>query len=491
MALKLHLTLALLLAISSSFSSRVRAIGVNWGTTASHPLPPPKVVELLKSNNITKVKLLDADPLVLQSLSRSNIYVTIGIPNSVLRSLNSSKKAAQSWVHDNLTRYFSDSGGGVRIEYVAVGDEPFLRSYGEQFYPFVVGAATNIQAALIGANLANKVKVVIPCSYDTFQSESGLPSKGHFRPDVNKTMIQLLTFLSKHRSPFFVNLSPFLSYHQNKNISLDFAIFRETAHPRNDSHRTYKNSFDLNYDTLVTALSAAGFPRMGIIVGQIGWPTDGAANATSSIAERFLKGLMDHLHSKSGTPLRPHDLPMETYIFSLLDEDQRSVATGNFERHWGMFTFDGQAKYRFDFGQGSRNLVNAQNVKYLPSKWCVVNNNRDLSNATARALEACSIADCSAMSPGGSCFNISWPGNISYAFNSYYQQHDQRADSCDFGGLGLITTVDPSVQNCRFSVELLTSLSVSLQVSYLIHSIVLLTTTIFLCFPSIVQEFSY
>uniref|UniRef100_A0A5B7CCR8 glucan endo-1,3-beta-D-glucosidase n=1 Tax=Davidia involucrata TaxID=16924 RepID=A0A5B7CCR8_DAVIN len=489
--IKLHLTLALLLAISSSCCSRVRAVGVNWGTTASHPLPPPKVVELLKSNNITKVKLFDADPLVLQSLSRSNIYVTVGIPNSMLRSLNSSKKAAKSWVHDNLTRYFSDAGGGVRIEYVAVGDEPFLQSYGEQFYPFVVGAATNIQAALIGANLANKVKVVVPCSSDTFQSESGLPSKGHFRPDVNKTMIQLLTFLSKHHSPFFVNISPFLSYHQNKNISLNFAVFGETAHPRNDSHRTYKNSFDLNYDTLVTALSTAGVPQMDIVIGQIGWPTDGAANATSSIAGKFLKGLMDHLRSKSGTPLRPRDPPMETYIFSLLDEDQRSIATGNFERHWGMFTFDGQAKYHVDFGQGSRNLVNAQNVEYLPSKWCVVNNNRDLSNATASALEACSVADCSALSRGGSCFNISWPGNISYAFNSYYQQHDQRADSCDFGGLGLITTVNPSVENCRFSVELLTSLSVPLQVSYLVHSVVLLTTTISLCFLSIVQEISY
>ncbi|GFZ19922.1 O-Glycosyl hydrolases family 17 protein [Actinidia rufa] len=318
--------------------------------------------------------------------------------------------------------------------YIAVGDEPFLQSYGDQFHPFVIGAAINIQTALTGAKLANKVKVVVPCSSDTFEPESGLPSKGNFRPDINKTMIELLTFLNKHHSPFFANISPFLSYHQNKNISLDFALFKETAHPRNDSHKTYKNSFDLSYDIIVTALSTAGFPEMEIVIGQIGWPTDGAANATPSIAETFMKGLMDHLHSKSGTPLRPHNSPTEIYIFSLLDEDQRSIVTGNFERHWGIFTFDGQAKYRVDFGRGSTNLVNAQNVEYLASKWCVVNNNMDLSNATASALEACSVADCSALSPGGSCFNITWPGNISYAFNSYYQQHNQRANSCDFGG---------------------------------------------------------
>ncbi|XP_030969769.1 glucan endo-1,3-beta-glucosidase 9 [Quercus lobata] len=456
--------------------SRVRAIGINWGNTASHPLPPPKVVELLKSNNITKVKLFDADPLVLPALSGSNIGVTVGIPNSMLRSFNSSKKAAESWVHDNVTRYFSNGGSGVRIEYVAVGDEPFLQHYGEQFHPFVIGAATNIQAALIKANLEGKVRVVVPCSFDAFLSESNLPSKGHFRSDLNKTMIQLLTFLSKHGSPFFVTISPFVTIHQNKNVSLAFSLFKETAHPHNDSHKTYKNSFDLSYDTLVNALSIVGFPKIDIVVAQIGWPTDGATNATPSIAETFMKGLINHLHRKLGTPLRPQDPPIETYIYSLLDEDQRSITTGNFERHWGVFTFDGQAKYQVDFGQGSKNLVNAQNVEYLPSKWCVVNNNRDLSNASARASEACSVADCTALSPGGSCFNISWPGNISYAFNSYYQQHDQRTDSCDFGGLGLITTVDPSVGNCRFSVELHTSQSDSLHRACYFQWTTLLTT---------------
>lgn len=100
-------------------ASGAGAIGVNWGTTASHPLPPPKVVELLKSNNITRVKLFDADPLVLQALSGSNIGVAVGIPNSMLRSLNSSKKAAESWVHDNVTRYLSTGGSGARIEYVS------------------------------------------------------------------------------------------------------------------------------------------------------------------------------------------------------------------------------------------------------------------------------------------------------------------------------------------------------------------------------------
>lgn len=393
----------------------------------------------------------------------------------MLSLLNGSVKAARSWVHENVTRY---SGSGVKIEYIAVGDEPFLQSYGEQFHPFVLGATINIQNALTAANSANKVKVVVPCSSDTLESVSGLPSKGHFRPDINKTMIELLSFLNKHRSPFVVTISPFLSHLQNKNISLDFALFKENARPVNDSRKIYKNGFDLSYDTLVAALTSIGFSEMEIIVGKIGWPTDGYPNAMSSLAQAFMKGLTQHLRSKAGSPLRPRNPPVEVYLFTLLDEDQRSIDTGNFERHWGIFTFDGQAKYQVYFGQGSKKLTNAVNVDYLASRWCVVNNNRDLSNASAKAIEACSVADCSSLSTGGSCFNISWAGNISYAFNSYYQQHDQRAESCDFGGLGLITTVDPSINSCRFSVELQKSCSVSLTWFILFNFVVLLVTIV-------------
>ncbi|XP_014489640.1 glucan endo-1,3-beta-glucosidase 9 [Vigna radiata var. radiata] len=447
------LLLTFLITIST-LGCVVGAVGVNWGTMASHPLPPFKVVKLLKSNNINKVRLFDANSDVLQSLSGSNIAVTVGIPNAMLRSLNSSKKAADSWVHDNVTRYMPNGGSVTRIEYVAVGDEPFHKSYGEQFHPFIIGAAMNIQAALKKAKLDSKVKVVVPCSFDSFETGFNTSSEVHFRPDVNKTMTELLMFLGKLGSPFFVTISPFITHLETKNISLDFSLFRETARPHNFSHKTYKNSFDLSYDTVVTALSSAGYPNMDIVVAKIGWPTDGAANASSNLAETFIKRLISHLRSNLGTQLRPHKPPLETYILSLLDEDQRSIASGNFERHWGLFTFDGQAKYHVDLGQGSSSLVNAQNVEYLSSKWCVVNNNKDLSNATASALEACANADCTALSPGGSCFNISWPSNISYAFNSYYQQHDQRAESCDFAGLGLITTVDPSMDHCRFPIEI-------------------------------------
>lgn len=356
--------------------------------------------------------------------------------------------------------------------YVAVGDEPFLQIYGDQFHPFVVGAAANIQMALLKANLAEKVKVVGTSSFDAFVSATGLPSKARFRSDINKTMIELLKFLNRHKSPFFVSITPFQTFLNNKNISLDFSLFREKAHPRNDTHKTYRNTFDLSYDTILSSLSGAGFPGTQVVIGKIGWPSDGAPNATSSLAEEFAKGLINHLKSSKQME--------DVYLLSLVDEDKRSVASGSFERHWGVFTFDGQAKYQVDLGQGSRKLVNAQGVQYLSSKWCVVNNNKELSNATALANEACAGADCTATAPGGTCFNLSGPGNISYAFNIYYQEHEQRADSCSFSGMGLITTVDPSVDACRFIVGLKTSLSISSRETTVFLRLVLVVVTVLL-----------
>ncbi|GLJ08377.1 hypothetical protein SUGI_0087610 [Cryptomeria japonica] len=423
-------------------------IGVNWGTISAHRLPPPIVVRLLRANNIMKVKLFDADPLVLEALVGSGIQVMVGIPNDMLRIMSVSSAAADMWVHDNVTRYAFR--GGVDIRYVAVGNEPFLSSYQGQFQSFVVPAVINVQQALTKANLAGLVKVVVPCNADAYQSD--LPSQGTFRPDVSPTMVQLVSFLSKNGSPFVVNIYPFLSLYGNAEFPADYAFFDNSTHPVVDGQNVYTNAFDGNFDTLVAALDRIGFGQIPIIVGEIGWPSDGTIVANISNAKRFNQGLVDHVLSNKGTPLRPGVPPIEVYLFGLLDEGQKSVMPGNFERHWGIYTFDGQAKYHLELGQGSKGLVNAANVPYLPSRWCVANANRDLSSASNYVQLACSSVDCTRLLYGGSCNAIGEIGNVSYAFNSYYQQQNQAEKSCYFNGLGMITFVDPSIGDCRFLI---------------------------------------
>ncbi|KAK8672753.1 hypothetical protein V6N13_111116 [Hibiscus sabdariffa] len=424
------------------------AIGVNWGTVSFHKLRPSTVVDLLKDNNIQKVKLFEADPLVLRALMGSGIQVMVGIPNEMLAALSSSSAAADLWVRQNISTYVGK--GGADIRYIAVGNEPFLTSYADQFQSYVVPAMVNLQQSLVRANLAGYIKLVVPCNADAY--EANVPSEGAFRPELTQIMTQLVSFLNQNGSPFVVNIYPFLSLYGNSDFPQDYAFFEGTTHPVMDGANTYTNAFDGNFDTLVAALSKLGYGNMPIVIGEIGWPTDGAVGANLTAARVFNQGLIKHVLSNKGTPLRPNVPPMDVYLFSLLDEGAKSTLPGNFERHWGIFSFDGQAKYALDLGLGHKKLKNAKNVQYLPARWCIANPSGDLSAVANHMKLACNAADCTTLNYGGSCNAIGEKGNVSYAFNSYYQLQMQNERSCNFDGLGMVTFLDPSVGDCRFLV---------------------------------------
>ncbi|KAK7331177.1 hypothetical protein VNO77_25395 [Canavalia gladiata] len=426
------------------------AIGLNWGTISSHRLKPTTVVDLLRENKIQKVKLFEADSDVLKALMGTAIQVMVGIPNDMLSLFASSPSAADFWVRQNVSAYLSK--GGADIRYVAVGNEPFLTSYNGQFQNLVMPALLNIQQSLAKVNLAGYVKLVVPCNADAYESSSGLPSQGAFRAELTQIITQLVQFLNSNGSPFVVNIYPFLSLYDNGDFPQEYAFFEGTTHPVQDGSNVYTNAFDGNYDTLVAALNKLGYGQMPIVIGEIGWPSDGAIGANITAAKVFNQGLINHIASNKGTPLRPGAPPMDVYLFSLFDEGAKSTLPGNFERHWGIFSFDGQAKYGLNLLLGNKELKNARNVQYLPSRWCVANPSGDLTNVVNHMRLACSVADCTTLNFGGSCNEIGEKGNISYAFNSYYQLQMQDSRSCDFDGLGMVTFLDPSVGDCRFLV---------------------------------------
>ncbi|BAT77285.1 hypothetical protein LR48_Vigan01g320700 [Vigna angularis] len=424
------------------------AIGVNWGTVSFHKLKPSTVVDLLKDNKISKVKVFEAEPEVLKPLMGSGIQVMLGIPNGMLALLSTSPTAADLWLRQNVSAYIGKHGADIR--YIAVGNEPFLTSYNGEYQNLVMPAILNLQQSLVKANLASYIKLVVPCNADAY--ESSLPSQGAFRPELTQIMTQLVQFLNSNDAPFVVNIYPFLSLYDNKDFPQDYAFFEGTTHPVTDGNNVYTNAFDGNYDTLVAALTKLGYGQMPIIIGEIGWPSDGAIGANISAAKVFNQGLLSHVLNNKGTPLRPGAPPMDIYLFSLLDEGAKSILPGGFERHWGIFSFDGQAKYPLDLGLGNKELKNAKNVQYLPPRWCVASPSIDVQNVANHMRIACSVADCTTLGYGGSCNGIGEKGNISYAFNSYYQFQMQDSRSCNFDGLGMITFRDPSVGDCRFLV---------------------------------------
>lgn len=115
LGLKLGLILILVGVIMPALMvGRVRGIGANWGTQASHSLPPDIVVKMLRQNEIQKVKLFDADYDTLRALGRSGIEVMVGIPNDMLASLASSVKAAEKWVSKNVSTHISTNNVNIR-----------------------------------------------------------------------------------------------------------------------------------------------------------------------------------------------------------------------------------------------------------------------------------------------------------------------------------------------------------------------------------------
>ena len=118
------------------------------------------------------------------------------------------------------------------------------------------------------------------------------------------------------------------------------------------------------------------------------------------------------------------------YLSSLLDENQKSVDPGGFEQHWGVFAYDGTAKYPLTVtGSPPNDATNGAHQQY---------------------------SDCT---DGVSFYGLlDARGNTSYAFNQYYQIQGQSAGSFKFNGLGSsITRKDPSVGSCKFIIQISTN----------------------------------
>jgi hypothetical protein len=94
-----------------------------------------------------------------------------------------------------------------------------------------------------------------------------------------------------------------------------------------------------------------------------------------------------------------------------------------------------------------------EGIEYLLERWCVLNPDaRNLEDLPENIDYAYSLSDCTPLGYGSSCNHLSVRGNASYAFNMYYQVHNQPSWDSDFSGLGMLTDEDPSDEKCQFPV---------------------------------------
>lgn len=106
---------AIFLIVLSTMFLWVSGVGVNWGTMATHQLPPEKVVKMLQENGFDKLKLFDAEEWIMAALIGTDIEVMLAIPNNMLEEMSKNPKVADSWVDENVTSYLYTGGVNIKL----------------------------------------------------------------------------------------------------------------------------------------------------------------------------------------------------------------------------------------------------------------------------------------------------------------------------------------------------------------------------------------
>ncbi|CAN8326058.1 unnamed protein product [Cochlearia groenlandica] len=453
------LTLTLFSAISFTHADS-GLIGVNYGRIANNLPSPEKVVTLLKSQGISRVKIYDTDNNVLTSLANSGVKVVVALPNELLSSAASDQSFSDNWVRSNVNKYFP----ATEIEAIAVGNEVFVDQ--QNTTPFLVSAMKNIHSSLVKYRLDVSVKISSPVALSAL-ANSYPPSSGSFKPELSEPVIKpMLDFLNQTSSYLMVNAYPFFAYSANADkISLDYALFKDNAvNVDSGNGLKYNSLFDAQIDAVFAAMSAVGFDGVKVMVTETGWPSAGDESeigASEANAAAYNGGLVKRVLTGNGTPLRPRD-PLNVYLFALFNENQKMGATS--ERNYGLFYPDEGRVYDVAFvaGEVKSTPVN-DNTRDVPvivgdggQTWCVSNGDVAKEKLQAALDFACGEegADCRPIQYGATCYHPeTLEAHASYAFNSYYQKNARRGGTCYFGGAAHVVTQPPRYGTCEFPTE--------------------------------------
>ncbi|KAL4560984.1 hypothetical protein LXL04_033142 [Taraxacum kok-saghyz] len=436
--MRLELWLGSLLFVSGTLSNIADAfVGINIGGEFSNLPSPEQMVAILRTHQITHVRLFNSDARLLNALSDTGIEVMISVPNSEILKFGKSPSAAASWINTHVAAFKP----ATNITAVAVGSE--VLSSTATAAPFLVYAMSNLYKALLASNL-NDVKVSTPLSMDLIPTPFP-PSTATFNLSWNSTIYDILKFLKDSNSFYMLNAYPYEDYVQHNGVfPIQYALFqplpvvKQIVDPNTLFH--YESMLDAMVDATYYSIAAHFTPVIPIIVTETGWPWAGAANETAATvenAETFNNNLIKRVLTGSGPPSQPGIL-MNTYIHELFNEGERP------NRSYGVYFRNGSAVYSLDFGDSGRNNTGG---------FCVVRKGADPGGLQSGLNWACGQgqANCSAIQSGQPCYLPNTVQNhASYAYNDYYQRKRIVGGTCDFGGTAIITNINPSYGMCIF-----------------------------------------
>ncbi|KAL2329202.1 hypothetical protein Fmac_022629 [Flemingia macrophylla] len=322
----------LLVGVFSSITA-TQSIGVCYGVSGDNLPSRQEVVDLYKTNGISRMRIYYPDEEALQALRGSNIELIMDVAGETIQSLTN-PDVAIDWVNTYVTPY-SD----VKFKYINVGNEVHP---GDAVAQYILTAMTNIQNAISLTNLQGQIKVSTAID-GTLITNSYPPSNGAFTSDATTYITSIINFLAENESPLLANVYPYFAYVNDlQNIDLAYAIFNQQG----NNEIGYQNLFDAMLDSIYAALEKVGASNLQIVVSESGWPSEGGTGATTENADTYYANLISHVSGTSGTPMRP-GVSIETFLFAMFDENHKLGAET--ERHFGLFFPNKTSKYSLNF----------------------------------------------------------------------------------------------------------------------------------------------
>nr|DAD20374.1 TPA_asm: hypothetical protein HUJ06_021837 [Nelumbo nucifera] len=448
-----------------SIVSFTGTIGINYGRVANDLPSSGKVVQLLKSQGLNRVKLYDTDATVLRALAGSGISVVVTLPNEQLSSAAKRQSYTDTWVQKNIAAYYPST----QIHAIAVGNEVFVDPH--NITEFLVAAMRNVHAALVKYNLDSAIKVSSPIALSALQS-SYPSSAGSFKTELVEPVIKpMLDFLRETGSYLMVNAYPFFAYAANSDvISLDYALFRTNPGVVDSGNGLrYYSLFEAQIDAVFAAMSALKYDDVKMVVTETGWPSKGdedESGASEVNAAAYNGNLVRRVLAGGGTPQRPQE-DLDVYLFALFNENMKPGPTS--ERNYGLFYPNEEKVYDIPLtpeevrqkvpvngGKSQMTPVNnggSVSTSSSGQTWCVANGKAGEQKLQAALDYACGEggSDCRPIQPGASCYDPNTlEAHASFAFNSYYQKMRRGMGTCDFEGAAYVVTQPPKFGKCEF-----------------------------------------
>ncbi|XP_008439628.1 glucan endo-1,3-beta-glucosidase 11-like isoform X2 [Cucumis melo] len=224
------------LLFSLTFSG-VESLGINYGQVGDNLPPPDKVLELLTSLKISKVRIYDTNPQILATFANSKTELIVTIENEMLSQLMDPQQALE-WVATHIKPYFPAS----RITGIAVGNEIFTGN-DTVLMSNLVPAMINIHSALAQLGLGSYIHVSTPTSLAVLENsfppsaETGWPSKGDY-DEIGATAENAAIYNRNLLRRQLANEGTPLRPNMRLEVYL-FALFNEDMKPGPTSERNY------------------------------------------------------------------------------------------------------------------------------------------------------------------------------------------------------------------------------------------------------------